>query len=154
VPLAASGALVPPAVQGCAPLTIPTCAESVRAQTFDCRPRVPRASSSGADRGSPGNWPMPRALLCRAPDAVAWRVRCSAIGQRSFPRRLTGSPRVCAACYSTSTRSRLVRGTRVKRYERPGDYGDGLFCGLRCGYCFAVALAPGGRRLAPKKPLP
>lgn len=28
-----------------------------------------------------------------------------------------------------------------------GDYGDGHFCGLRCGYQFAVRLADLGRRL-------
>ena len=28
-----------------------------------------------------------------------------------------------------------------------GDYGDGHFCGLRCGYQFAVRLADLGKRL-------
>lgn len=28
-----------------------------------------------------------------------------------------------------------------------GDYGDGHFCGLRCGYQFAVRFADLGRRL-------
>lgn len=28
-----------------------------------------------------------------------------------------------------------------------GDYGDGHFCGLRCGYAFGVRLADLGRRL-------
>ncbi len=35
---------------------------------------------------------------------------------------------------------------RVPRYELPGDYGDGHFCGLRCGYQFGVALANAGHR--------
>jgi hypothetical protein len=34
---------------------------------------------------------------------------------------------------------------------RRGDYGDGFFCGLRCAYEFAVALAQHGRRLQPKE---
>ena len=31
--------------------------------------------------------------------------------------------------------------------KEKGDYGDGHFCGLRCGYQFAVRLADLGRRL-------
>lgn len=31
-----------------------------------------------------------------------------------------------------------------------GDYGEGFFCGLRCAYQYAEALAKGGRRLRPK----
>lgn len=40
-----------------------------------------------------------------------------------------------------------------KATEKPGDYGDGFFCGLRCAYKFAVVLARSGQRLkvAPKK---
>ena len=33
------------------------------------------------------------------------------------------------------------------RYAKRGDYGDGHFCGLRCAYQFAVALADLGKRL-------
>lgn len=33
-----------------------------------------------------------------------------------------------------------------------GDYGDGVFCGLRCGYQFGQAFAGFGRRLNPWKP--
>ena len=36
---------------------------------------------------------------------------------------------------------------RVPAYDKPGDYGDGFFCGLRCAYDFAVRLAELGRRL-------
>jgi hypothetical protein len=35
-----------------------------------------------------------------------------------------------------------------------GGYGDGLFCGLNCGYRFAVAIARSGQRLQPKKEPP
>lgn len=35
------------------------------------------------------------------------------------------------------------------RAEKPGDYEDGFFCGLRCAYMFAKALAGHGRRLQP-----
>lgn len=31
-----------------------------------------------------------------------------------------------------------------------GDYGDGYFCGLRCGYSFGKAFAGFGRRLNPR----
>lgn len=33
--------------------------------------------------------------------------------------------------------------------ELGGDYVDGHFCGLRCGYQFGVAMADNGRRLQP-----
>lgn len=33
-----------------------------------------------------------------------------------------------------------------------GDYGDGHFCGPRCGYRFGVRLANLGSRLVEKKP--
>jgi hypothetical protein len=36
------------------------------------------------------------------------------------------------------------------KYDKAGDYGDGYFCGLRCAYQFAVALADRGRRLTRK----
>lgn len=35
--------------------------------------------------------------------------------------------------------------------EKGGDYVDGHFCGLRCGYMFGVAMADNGRRLQPKE---
>lgn len=40
--------------------------------------------------------------------------------------------------------------TRTPNHDKPGDYGDGFFCGLRCGYMFGRALANGGDRLKPK----
>jgi hypothetical protein len=44
------------------------------------------------------------------------------------------------------------RKERVTEHgPRRGDYGDGFFCGLRCAYEFAVALAQHGRRLQPKE---
>lgn len=38
---------------------------------------------------------------------------------------------------------------RVQKSAKPGGYHDGHFCGLGCGYQFAVALANHGRMLAP-----
>jgi hypothetical protein len=38
----------------------------------------------------------------------------------------------------------------VTREEKGGDYRDGFFCGLRCGYQFAERLAQLGRRLEEK----
>lgn len=29
---------------------------------------------------------------------------------------------------------------REPAYDKPGDYGDGHFCGLRCGYQYAVLV--------------
>lgn len=37
------------------------------------------------------------------------------------------------------------------RLEKSGDYHDGFFCGLRCGYQFAVEMAKFGRRLVPRQ---
>ena len=34
-------------------------------------------------------------------------------------------------------------------YSKTGDYGDGFFCGLRCAYQFAVAMAENGKRFNP-----
>ncbi|MEQ8719712.1 MAG: hypothetical protein RLO52_41160 [Sandaracinaceae bacterium] len=55
----------------------------------------------------------------------------------------------CRACRTDgqhgTPKRRVVK--RVPRHERAGDYGDGHFCGLRCGYQFGVALANAGRRL-------
>lgn len=42
----------------------------------------------------------------------------------------------------------------VGHEERGGDYADGHFCGLRCGYRFGVAMANNGRRFEPKEPAP
>ena len=42
-----------------------------------------------------------------------------------------------------------VRGYRKLKTFKLGDYRDGFFCGLRCGYKFAVRLAQLGQRLQP-----
>lgn len=39
---------------------------------------------------------------------------------------------------------------RTKIGTKPGNYGDGHFCGLSCGYLFGVAMANFGHRLKPK----
>jgi hypothetical protein len=39
--------------------------------------------------------------------------------------------------------------TRSYKAEKGGDYQDGQFCGLRCGYLFGVRMAELGRRLKP-----
>ena len=41
-------------------------------------------------------------------------------------------------------------GERPNRYAKAGDYGDGFFCGLRCGYQFGVLAAQHGNRFAVK----
>ena len=45
-----------------------------------------------------------------------------------------------------------VRGEKAPRgaFKGYGDYEDGFFCGLRCAYQFARAMAVNGRRLNPK----
>lgn len=45
----------------------------------------------------------------------------------------------------------VIKESRRKRYDKPGDYGDGFFCGLRCGYDFGVSMAGFGRRVVPGK---
>jgi hypothetical protein len=40
---------------------------------------------------------------------------------------------------------------RKRFYKKAGDYGDGHFCGLRCGYMFGVRLADLGSNLVLKK---
>ncbi len=45
------------------------------------------------------------------------------------------------ACY----RQKITEKTA--RYDKPGGYGDGFFCGLRCGYQWAVRFAELGKRL-------
>lgn len=42
--------------------------------------------------------------------------------------------------------------SRTPKHAKPGDYGDGHFCGLTCGYLFAVRLANLGSCLLPKVP--
>lgn len=37
------------------------------------------------------------------------------------------------------------------RKQKGGDYHDGFFCGLRCGYLFGVQMATFGRRLNPRQ---
>lgn len=38
------------------------------------------------------------------------------------------------------------KALRERRYNAPGDYGDGYFCGLRCAYQFGVLAAQSGKR--------
>lgn len=57
------------------------------------------------------------------------------------------APWHCTAGHSVSSPRKIAE--RTKRYEKPGDYGDGHFCGLNCGYSFGKAIADNGRRLVP-----
>lgn len=41
-------------------------------------------------------------------------------------------------------------GERPNLYAKAGDYGDGFFCGLRCGYQFGVLAANHGNRFTVK----
>ena len=54
----------------------------------------------------------------------------------------------CATHSHGSSKRKVVK--REKTHERPGDYGDGHFCGLRCAYSFAVCLADHGSILNKK----
>jgi hypothetical protein len=55
------------------------------------------------------------------------------------PYHATNEPGTCLWC------GHKLR--QKKGHEKPGDYGDGHFCGLRCAYQFGVAMADPGRRL-------
>lgn len=72
----------------------------------------------------------------------------------------TGEPGTCLWCGRklrqpkrpfTDDGQWIPRGQRTATtYSKPGDYGDGNFCGLRCGYMFGVRLADAGTRLVRK----
>lgn len=58
----------------------------------------------------------------------------------------------CANCGTDQAAERKRRVvSRTKVFAKPGDYGDGFFCGLRCAYDFAVTIAAHGRRLQRKR---
>ena len=71
-------------------------------------------------------------------------------GQGGFPFRecgATNEPETCIWC------GRKLRGKKTwlfERYGKLGDYADGYFCTLRCGYDFGLTLATKGERLRPK----
>ena len=56
----------------------------------------------------------------------------------------TNAPHTCVWC-GRKLRRRLDNPTG-RQY---GDYGDGLFCGLRCGFDFALRVARLGHRFEP-----
>ncbi len=59
----------------------------------------------------------------------------------------------CASCERWVASKHPTRVTsREYAYDKPGDYGDGHFCGLRCGYDFAVAMADSGERFKESAP--
>ena len=61
-----------------------------------------------------------------------------------------GSGRRCktCGCLDFGFRYKVVEKTPV--YEKSGGYGDGYFCGLRCGFQFGRRFAELGRRLQGK----
>lgn len=66
------------------------------------------------------------------------------------PLNPSGDDETCIWC---GTRLRLTYQTRAdadagKPRERKGDYGDGLFCTLRCGYLFGLTFARWGKRIS------
>lgn len=55
----------------------------------------------------------------------------------------------CKEGHSIDThRSRRV-ASRKPHYDKPGDYGDGHFCGMTCGYLFGRVMADQGRIFKP-----
>lgn len=50
-------------------------------------------------------------------------------------------------CLWCGRKLRAYRYRKEGEDKQRGDYGDGHFCGLRCGYQFAVRLADLGKRL-------
>jgi hypothetical protein len=62
---------------------------------------------------------------------------------------------VCNTQYEESAapngKRRIV--SRTRRYQAPGAYGNGHFCGLTCGYQFGLTLATAGHVLVPTKPV-
>lgn len=68
-------------------------------------------------------------------------------GMATLDRR--GMPEVvCSECSKNANADhRTVKKNIQPLYDKPGDYGDGHFCGLRCGHQFGVAAANSGTRL-------
>ncbi len=61
---------------------------------------------------------------------------------RHFAATAKHDPLRCEWCGKKLRRHRYRPGER-------GDYGDGFFCGLRCGYLFGVAIRETGTRFSP-----
>lgn len=80
----------------------------------------------------PAEYPK-RSKCCRAP--------IEQLSERD-PRRM-----ICSLCAGYPGLVRKII-SKTPRYDKPGDYGDGHFCGLSCGYRFAVAMANQGRVFA------
>lgn len=76
-----------------------------------------------------------------------------------YPFGATNKPGTCKWCgrklrrplQAFDTQDRFIpKGQRTTPvYSKPGDYGDGHFCGLRCGYQFGRTMADGGRQFKP-----
>jgi len=56
----------------------------------------------------------------------------------------------CLWCGHKLRRESKHKAKAYKREQQLGDYGDGYFCGLRCGFQFGEAFANFGRRLNPR----
>ncbi len=88
---------------------------------------------------------------------TVWRYleakKCKGCGSENLKQRSTNAEKRfdkhydCNDCGSYGVGPREV-AERVRKSQKPGGYHDGHFCGLGCGYQFAVALANSGRKLA------
>lgn len=65
----------------------------------------------------------------------------------------TNQPGTCRWC-GRKLRPYPYRAEAWANGRTLGDYGDGHFCGLRCGYEFGRVMADHGRILKPRKPDP
>lgn len=85
-------------------------------------------------------WPTPALSPCCRAQLYA--------GNSGTPADGIASSAWCEACEKNhDPKMRIV--SRERWYDKPGDYGDGHFCGLRCGHAFGCALADNGRRPEP-----
>ncbi len=62
----------------------------------------------------------------------------------------SGDPGTCIWCGRKLRKESHHMAAAHERDRLLGDYGDGVFCGLRCGYSFGLRLSEFGRRLQHK----
>ena len=57
----------------------------------------------------------------------------------------------CVECHCSMIKTKRHVKSREKLYDKRGRYGDGYFCGLNCGYAFAVVAAESNIRVSGRR---
>lgn len=100
------------------------------------------AAGTVATSGRTGRRSVPTTVRC---------IQCNKfLTQRTRARSFDLGERVSLPEFAIETGRSTFRGSVTVYYllptDRPGPYGDGFFCTLRCGHKFAVAAARHGYR--------